>query len=94
MKITQKCPVCNKEVFYDSWSCDQGIEECITECKNCGFIEHYAYGNTETSIGHAIFGESYLFSEEQKKQIRAEKECLINFLKETRYKQNFETSQP
>jgi len=50
--IIIKCPVCNhKDIYTNEWSSELGLEETIQRCNNCGFLNHWSYGQQELRVG-------------------------------------------
>jgi len=66
----QKCPCCRAVLYSRSWSEDHcGCVETIERCDECGYLNHYSYGNTELGIGRKSYYFSYTTNPEKIEKI-------------------------
>jgi len=66
--IIIKCPICNKKLYINSWSGERGLEETIKRCDNCGYKNHWSFGQQELKVGkwHVYFtSHAYLSKEDE-----------------------------
>lgn len=49
--IKIKCPVCGYNLYTNRWVGEHGLEETIKRCDNCGFLDHWYYGQQDFKVG-------------------------------------------
>jgi len=91
--IIIKCPVCNKKLYTNSWSGERGLEETIERCDNCGFLNHWSYGQQELRVGkwvatftcHAYLSkEDGILAEKYFKEFEKRVKTTRHYFKKTR----------
>ena len=51
----QKCPLCGKDLYQNTWSDDRSVVEFTQECfnKTClGYKHHWYYGTSDLRVGN------------------------------------------
>ena len=65
LNTKDKCPCCKTKTHSeDYYEGELGLVESYTHCSRCGYMNHYAYGNTTLSIGSKSFDFDYQTSPE------------------------------
>lgn len=55
LNTKDKCPCCKSKVSSEDYYDESGLVETYMLCSKCGYMNHYAYGNTKLSIGSKSF---------------------------------------
>jgi len=94
LNTSEKCPCC-KDIIHseDYYEGEIGLVETYTHCSKCGYMNHYAYGNTELSVGYKSFYFDHQTPREEVTMILSKFNVEFKRFKRSKYFKNIMSSE-